>query len=203
MPGNSMLGSTYLSPLKTRVISHNVKTIISQKKKNSAPVGGGRRLSHTKKGGWKRRERKRRPSLNWRGQTLKDIVALTKARSTQPPRSPPPRTMRDGAAARSLSPDLERCLTFGRSCAALLHFISTENFEPPVRICHTERRRTFVMQIRSKVGRSAAFPRIRFHSSLKKKLNKSDFLPLKGEAELTAVPDWRCVFTNKAGKKCR
>lgn len=29
MPGNSMLGSTYLSPLKTRVISHNVKTIIS------------------------------------------------------------------------------------------------------------------------------------------------------------------------------
>lgn len=33
MPGNSMLGSTYLSPLKTRVISHNVKTIISPKKK--------------------------------------------------------------------------------------------------------------------------------------------------------------------------
>lgn len=31
MPGNSMLGSTYLSPLKTQVISHNVKTIISKK----------------------------------------------------------------------------------------------------------------------------------------------------------------------------
>lgn len=36
MPGNSMLGSTYLSPLKTRVISHNVKTIISPKKKKIA-----------------------------------------------------------------------------------------------------------------------------------------------------------------------
>lgn len=30
MLGNSMLGSTYLSPLKTQVISHNVKTIKSK-----------------------------------------------------------------------------------------------------------------------------------------------------------------------------
>lgn len=49
MPGNSMLGSTYLSPLKTRVISHNVKTIISKKRKYSAAVDGGRQLLHTQK----------------------------------------------------------------------------------------------------------------------------------------------------------
>lgn len=45
MPGNSMLGSTYLSPLKTRVISHNVKTIIS-KLNITWLVGGGQRLSN-------------------------------------------------------------------------------------------------------------------------------------------------------------
>lgn len=42
MPGNSMLGSTYLSPLKTRVISHNVETFISKKNITwwSAETGG-------------------------------------------------------------------------------------------------------------------------------------------------------------------
>lgn len=58
-------------------------------------------------------------------------------------------------------PDLWKVL-----CRAVALYFSG-NFVPRLWMCLTERHRTFVMQIRSKVGLSAASPRIRFHSQRK------------------------------------